>query len=175
MGAAGWLALLLTVVVLQRLGELVLSARNTRRVRARGAREYGARHFPLLVMVHVIFPVALAGEVLLGGARPGRLWPLWLGLWMGAQALRYAAIRALGDRWNVRVFVVPGAAPVRSGVYRFLRHPNYLAVVVELVAAPMILGAWRTALAVSALNAVALIVRVRAEEEALRRAVGEPA
>jgi methyltransferase len=172
MSATAWLGVLLTVVVLQRLGELRLSARNARRVLARGGREYGAGHFPLLVVLHAIFPLALAGEVLALGARPGRLWPLWLGLWIGAQVLRYAAVRALGERWNVRIYVIPGVARVRSGVYRFMRHPNYLAVVIELLAAPMIFGAWRTALAASALNAIALTVRIRAEEDALRRAGG---
>jgi methyltransferase len=170
MTTVGGLALFLFAIVLQRLGELVLSARNARRVAKRGAREYGARHFPFIVAVHALFPVCLAAEVLLLGARPGRWWPLWLGLWLLAQALRYAAVRALGDRWNVRILVLPGVAPVRSGIYGRLRHPNYLAIVIEFVAAPMVFGAWRTAVVISALNAVPLAVRIRAEDDALRRA-----
>ncbi len=155
------------VVAVQRIGELVLSSRNARRVRARGAREYGAGHFPYIVFVHVAFLVCLTAEVLLLDARPPRTWPLWLALWLGAQALRYAAIRALGDRWNVRIFVVPGEPPVQRGPYRFLRHPNYVAVAVELLAASMMFGAWRTAIAISVLDAIALWVRVRAENAAL--------
>jgi methyltransferase len=164
----GALALFLAVVAAQRIGELVLSARNARRVRARGAREFGAAHFPLLVAVHVVFLASLAAEVVFLGARPAEWWWPWLAAWLAAQALRYAAIRALGDRWNVRILVVPGEPPVRSGPYRFLRHPNYLAVAIELVAASLLFGAWRTAVAVSSLNAVALSIRVRAEEAALR-------
>ena len=159
-------------IILQRLGELALSARNAARVRARGAREAGASHFPFIVLVHTLFPLSLAAEVLLAGTRPGRLWPLWAGLWLAAQVLRYSAIRALGERWNVRILVVPGLAPVRRGPYRVMRHPNYLAVVVELIAASMFFGAWRTAVGITVLNALVLRVRIRAEDEALARAAG---
>jgi methyltransferase len=156
------------VVVLQRLVELSISARNVKRLVGLGAREHGRGHFPLIVAVHVIFPASLLAEVLLLGARPGSWWPAWLVLTLGAMALRFAAIRALGPRWNVRVWVVPGMPLLHTGPYRFLRHPNYLAVAIELLAAPMVFGAWRTALGVSALNLVALALRIRAEEGAHR-------
>ena len=171
MGAAArcGLAALLAFVVLQRLFELAWSARNARRLRARGGIESGARHFPALVLVHTLFPLLLLGEVLWLGARPGPAWPVWLGLWMAAQGLRYWAMAALGESWNVRIWVVPGAALVRSGPYRHLRHPNYVAVAVELAAAPMLFGAWRTAVAISLLNLAALSMRIRAEERALSR------
>jgi methyltransferase len=166
-GVATALVVFLAVAAAQRIGELVLSARNARRVRARGAREFGASHFPFIVAVHVLFFVGLASEVVFLGARPGRAWPLWLAIWLGAQALRYSAVRSLGDRWNARIFVVPGEPPVRSGPYRFVRHPNYVAIVVELIAASLLFGAWRTAIGVSLLNAVALRIRIRAENAAL--------
>lgn len=163
-------AAFIAVVVMQRIVELVVSARNRRRALAKGAREYGADHFPWLVAVHVLFILGLAAEVILLGTRPGPLWPLWLGLWAAAQALRYAAMRALGDRWNVRVLVIPGMERVRTGPYRFMKHPNYAAVVMELASAPLVFGAWRTALVVSVLNAFALRTRVRVEAAALRAA-----
>jgi methyltransferase len=166
-GVATALVVFLAVVAAQRIGELVFSARNARRVRARGAREFGSSHFPFIVAVHTLFLVSLPTEVVFLGARPGRAWPLWLAVWLGAQALRYAAVRALGDRWNARIFVVPGEPPVRSGPYRFVRHPNYVAIVVELIAASMLFGAWRTAIVISLLNAVALRIRIRAENAAL--------
>ncbi|MBI5709118.1 MAG: hypothetical protein HZC42_02280 [Candidatus Eisenbacteria bacterium] len=152
---------------MQRLAELRLSARHERTLRARGAVEHGRAHFPLLVGLHALFPLALAGEVTLLGARHGALWPLWLGLFAAAQALRYSAIRALGTRWSVRVWALPAEPPLARGPYRFLRHPNYLAVVVEFAAAPLMFGAWRTALAFSAFNALALAVRIPVEERAL--------
>ncbi len=161
------LALFLAFLVLQRLAELRLSARHERALRARGAVEHGRGHFPVFVVLHALFPLALAGEVALLGARPGPLWPLWLALFAAAQALRYSAIRALGERWSVRVWALPAEPPLTRGPYRFLRHPNYLAVVVEFAAAPLMFGAWRTALAFSALNALALALRIPVEERAL--------
>jgi len=169
------LAAFLAALALQRASELVISARHEPRLRALGAREHARGHFPLLVLVHVLFPPALAAEVLAGGARPGRAWPLWLAVCLGAQALRYATIRALGPRWSVRIWVVPGLPRVRSGPYRWLRHPGYLAVALELLAAPLVFGAWRTALGISALDALALAVRIRAEDAALRAAEPPPA
>ena len=168
------LAAFLACLVAQRTGELVLSARHARRLFARGARERGRGHFPLLVVLHTLFPLALIGEVLALHERPGPLAPLWVTLWLGAQGLRWAAMRALGERWTTRVLVLPGVPLVRRGPYRWMRHPNYLAVVVELLAAPLMFGAWRTALAFSAANLFALRVRIRCEERALADAVAAP-
>jgi methyltransferase len=165
-----WPFLLVGCTIVQRLFELAISARHRARVVAMGGVEYGARHFPFIVAVHVFFVLALGLEIALFRSRPGTAWPAWLALWLSAQLLRYSAIRALGDRWNVRVLVVPGMAPVRSGPYRWLRHPNYAAIVVEFIAAPMMFGAWRTALAASVLNAPVLAVRIRCENRALQRA-----
>jgi methyltransferase len=156
------------------VGELMLSARNSRRLLARGAREHGREHYPWLIALHALFPVALVVEVIVLGARPNVLAPLWLALWLGAQGMRYAAIRALGERWTTRVLVLPGAPLVHRGPYRWLRHPNYLAVVIELIAAPLIFGAWRTALVFSLANLPLLRVRIRCEEHALATAVVEP-
>ncbi len=157
----------LGVVVGQRVVELLHSARNSRALLARGAREWGAGHYPLLVLVHTIFPLGLAAEVVLLGARPGAGWPLWLVLWLVAQLLRYAAVRELGNRWSTRILVLPGAPLIASGPYRFLRHPNYVAVVTELIAGSLMFGAWRTAVLVTLLNAVALRIRISAEQRAL--------
>jgi len=165
----------LAVLALQRVGELVHARRNERRLGARGGREHAAGHFPLIVLVHVLFPLALVAEVLVAGARPRAWWPLWLVAWLAAQGLRYWAVATLGDRWSVRIWTVPGEPPVRRGPYRFLRHPNYVAVALELAAAPLMFGAWRTALAIGALNAVALWIRIRAEEQALGEAAGHAA
>jgi len=154
-------------LVAQRLVELRISARHAAVLRERGAVEYGRGHYPLLVLVHTLLPLGMIMEAWFLGARPGPWWPLWASLFALAQGLRYAAIRALGTYWNVRVLVVPGAPLVRSGPYRWLRHPNYVAVVIELISAPMLFGAWRTALLVTLLNAAVLTLRIRCEERAL--------
>jgi methyltransferase len=117
-------------LALQRSAELWISSRNARRMFARGAREVGREHFRLLVLLHTLFPLALIAEVLWLGARPGRFAAAWVVLWVLAQGLRWASMEALGDFWNARVIVLPGAPSVRSGPYRVLRHPNYVAVAV---------------------------------------------
>jgi len=151
----------------QRLAELALSARHTRALLARGGRETGRAHFPFLVALHSVFPLALAAEVVLARTRPGALAPLWFAAWLAAQLLRFASMRALGGRWTARVIVVPGEPRVTGGVYRWLPHPNYLAVAVEFLAGPLMLGAWRTAIVFSLADLPALWVRIRCEERAL--------
>ena len=165
------LVIYLAVLGAQRFGELWLSRRNLARLARRGAVESHANHFWMFVVLHAGYPVALVADVL-AGARPPAAWPLWLGVWLAAQGLRVAAVRALGERWNVRIVVVPGEPPVSRGIYRWLAHPNYLAVALEFVSAPTMFGAWRTAGAFSALNALAMAVRIPAEERALREAAG---
>jgi methyltransferase len=162
---------LIGLIVLERLMELVTTQRNARRLRARGGVAVGDRHFPAMVALHTGLLVAAPAEVLW----LDRPWLPWLG-WTalaavaGTMALRYWAIATLGDRWTTRIFVVPGEGPVTGGPYRFLRHPNYLAVVIEVAALPLVHTAWITALAASILNAWMLHVRIRAEEAALEDA-----
>ena len=164
---AGFLA----VFALQRFSELLLSRRNQQRLRARGAFERGARQFPWFVLLHTAFPLLLALEIR-AGATPGAGWPLWAAAWLVAQVLRIASMHALGERWNARIVVVPGEPPVTRGIYRWLRHPNYLAVALEFIAAPLCFGAWATALIGSVANAALMAVRIPAEEKALREAAG---
>jgi len=166
------LAMYLVVLAIQRSWELWLSRRNWEKLRAQGAREVAGSHFPLFVALHVLYPFALVCEVVLG-ARPGPGWPLWAAVWIAAQWLRYASVRALGERWNVRIVLLPGAPLVQGGPYRWLPHPNYLAVALELISAPLVFGAWRTAAAATLVNAIAMAVRIPAENRALREAAAE--
>ena len=152
----------------ERLFELRLSKRNAALALARGGIEVGREHFAWMRALHAAFLAACALEVaLLHRTFDARLGLPMLTLALGAQGLRYWAIATLGRRWNVRVIVAPGEPVVTSGPYRWLRHPNYLAVVLEGVAIPLLHGAWLTALAFSALNAWLLRVRIRVEERAL--------
>ncbi len=159
---------LVALVGCERLVELALSRRNAARAFAEGAVEAGRGHYPVMAVFHGALLAACVGEAW-GLARPfpGALgWAALAGVAL-AQALRYWAIATLGDRWNTRVIVRPGAEPVTAGPYRFVRHPNYLAVVVEVACLPLVHGAWVTALAFSLGNAAILAVRIRAEEAAL--------
>jgi methyltransferase len=153
---------------LERLGELLLSLRNARKARAAGALEAGRGHYPVMVAFHSLFLLSCGAEVLLvPRSFPGALGWVALAVALAAQALRYWAVASLGVRWNTRVLVWPGVPPVTSGPYRFLRHPNYLAVVLEMVAVPLVYGAWVTAAVFSLGNVLLLRVRIRTEEEAL--------
>lgn len=158
---------LLALVALERGAELRLSARNARRALARGAVESGRGHYPAMVTVHALFLAACAAEALAWPDPPPPLALLAVAGVLGAQALRWWAVRALGERWNTRILVAPGDEPVTRGPYRWLRHPNYLAVVVEVACLPLAFGSWRTALAFSLLNALLLRARIPAEERAL--------
>ncbi len=159
---------LLAVIAVERLIELRLSRRNVAQALDRGGLEFGRRHFPWMILLHSLFLPACALEVW-GLGRPfvPALGLPMFAVVLSAQALRYAAILTLGRRWNVRVVVIPGEPAVTAGPYRFLRHPNYLAVVLEGFAIPLVHTAWLTALLFTALNAVLLSVRIRCEEAAL--------
>ncbi len=166
----GFLALL----GLERLVELLLSLHNARQARAAGAREAGQGHYPVMVAFHSAFLVSCAVEVVLvPRSFPGALGWTALGVAVAAQGLRYWAVASLGVRWNTRVLVWPGLPPVTSGPYRFLRHPNYLAVVLEMLAVPLVHGAWVTAVVFSFGNLLLLRVRIRSEEAALGPAWAE--
>lgn len=156
------------LLVVERLFELVLSTRNARRMMALGGKELGQRHFKVMTVLHTAFLVSCVAEVLwLHRPFPGTLGWAALAIAVLAQGLRYWAIFTLGDRWNTRIIFLPGAEPVTSGPYRFMRHPNYLAVILELFAVPLIHGGYLTSLVFTLANAAMLLVRIRAEEAAL--------
>lgn len=158
----------LGLLALERVLELVLSRHNARQARAAGAVEAGQGHYPVMVAFHTLFLVSCAAEVLLvPRSFPGPLGWVALGVAVAAQGLRYWAVASLGPRWNTRVLVWPGVPPVTSGPYRFLRHPNYLAIVLEMLAVPLVYGAWVTAGVFSLGNLLLLRVRIRSEEKAL--------
>jgi len=161
-----------TVVVvlvgLERLAELVVSKRNAAWSLSRGGVETGQGHYPVMVVLHTGFLVAMLVEaVVRRPVVPAALAWSMLAVVVAAQALRWWCIATLGRRWNTRVIVVPGLAPVRSGPYRWLSHPNYVAVVAEGVALPLVHASWVTALVFTVANAALLAVRLRTENAAL--------
>lgn len=167
--------LLVAAVGVERLVELRAARRGAAWSAERGGREYGAGHYPVMVVLHVGLLVGAVVEVLVAD-RPAYLalaLPM-LALVLAAQALRWWCIRTLGPRWNTRIIVVPGLAPVTRGPYARLAHPNYLAVVVEGFALPLVHTAWVTAVVFTVADAVLLTVRIRAEEAALAEAAASP-
>ncbi len=159
---------LIALVGVERLVELRLSVRNAKWAFERGGVEVGQKHYRFMTVFHTLFLVACVAEPWLLDRPFVAPWGfVALGLAVLAQLLRYWAITTLGTRWNTRVIVLPEWEPVTGGPYRYFRHPNYVAVVLELLVLPLVHGAWVTALVFTVGNALLLRVRIRVEEEAL--------
>jgi len=154
--------LILALVTLQRLFELWLSHRNTQRLLQQGGREVGQSHYVPVIFVHVLWLTVLWA---LAPGRPVSLF--WLAVYLVLQVARVWVIATLGPRWTTRIIVLPDAPLVRRGPYRFVNHPNYFVVTAEIAVLPLVFGLSWVALLFSALNAVALTVRIRAENRAL--------
>jgi len=162
--------ILIGLVAAGRLVELRIAGRNFRDLLARGGVEVAPEHYRWMVLLHTAFLIACPLEVwLLRRPFIPALAAVMLLLVLASAALRWWVIATLDGRWTTRVVCLPGVAPVTGGPYRFLRHPNYLAVIVEMFALPLIHTAWLTAVVFSALNAAVLKVRIRTEEDALSR------
>ena len=160
-------ALVLSVAA-QRLWEVRRSGRHEARILASGGREHAAGQMRWMRAIHTLWIVGMLAEAWL--AR--RTVPLWLAilgasLFLLGQALRLSAMHALGPRWTVKVMTLPEPA-VSSGVFRWVRHPNYLGVCLELAGLPLLGGAYVTAVAASLANGLLLHRRIAAEEAALR-------
>lgn len=168
MSSNGWYTLLVLAVALERLAEMRVARRNAVWSLERGGIETGREHWPVMVALHVALLVGCLAEVWLADPPflPWLGWPM-LALVVLAQALRWWCITTLGRQWNARVIVVPGLPRVTSGPYRWFGHPNYVAVVVEGFALPLVHSAWVTALVFTVLNAVLLRSRLRVERQAL--------
>lgn len=161
-----WATILL--VIIQRLSELGLAQRNARIIKDRGGFEVGAGHYKYIVAVHALFFLALVTEVHWSSAPMPDWWFIPFSIFLAAQGFRIWVIRSLGIFWNTRIYILPHSEPVRRGPYRFLRHPNYAVVAVELLTLPLTFGATYTAFLISALNLLVLSHRIAVEEHALR-------
>ena len=159
MGEGAWL---IAFLIVQRLAELGLAQWNTARLRVGGGVEFGASHYPLMVALHAAW---LLGLWMLGHDHP--VDPLWLAVFFLLQAGRLWVIASLGHRWTTRVIVLPSASTVVRGPYRWLRHPNYVVVVLEIAVVPLALGLPLFALVFSLTNAALLAYRIRVENQAL--------
>lgn len=167
-----WYVILIVAVGLERVAELVVSLRNAAWSFRHGGVESGRRHYPFMVALHTGLLAGCVIEAVVADRPfiPALGWPM-LAIVVLAQSLRWWCITVLGRRWNTRVIVVPGLSLVTAGPYRWLRHPNYVAVVAEGVALPLVHDAWITAIVFTALNLPLLAVRIRSEEAALTAAV----
>ena len=163
-----WYVALIAVIGVERLAELVVSKRNWAWSRERGGVEFGAGHYPVMVVLHVGLLAGCLVEVFVFQRPfiPALGWPM-LAIVVAAQVLRWWCITTLGHQWNTRVIVVPGGQRVTGGPYRLIPHPNYVAVVLEGIALPLVHSAWITALVFTVLNAELLRNRIKVENGAL--------
>jgi methyltransferase len=163
-----WYVVLIAVVAAERLAEMVVAERNRAWSYARGGVEFGAGHYPVMVILHAALLVGCLVEpiVLHRPFLAALAWPM-LAIVVAAQALRWWCIVTLDHQWNTRVVIIPGAARITGGPYRFISHPNYVAVIAEGVALPLVHTAWVTAVVFTMLNAALLTARINVENAAL--------
>jgi methyltransferase len=160
--------LLLSFIIFQRVIELLIARRNEQWMKAQGAIEVGEKHYKYIVLLHVIFFLSFIIEVLVYEKELASWWFIPFTFFVVAQVLRIWALISLGSYWNTKVIILPGAKVVAKGPYRFLRHPNYLIVIVELLMIPLIFEAYFTSLLFTFLNAYMLSIRIPIEEKALQ-------
>ncbi|MCS6989373.1 MAG: hypothetical protein NZM06_07640 [Chloroherpetonaceae bacterium] len=162
-----WIMLL--ILAAQRLSELFISKRNAEWLKAQGGYEVGAEHYKYMVALHSTWFLAMIAEHYARHTKLTEWWQIVLPVILLTQVARYSVIATLGKFWNTRVFVVPNAPLVRKGLYRFLKHPNYWVVAIEIALFPLLFELYATAFIYSILNAIMLAVRIRVEENALQR------
>ena len=160
--------LLILAVGIERLVELLVAKRNARWALGHGGKEFGHNHYPVMVVLHTALLLGCVIEVwtLHRPFLPWIGWPM-LAVVAASQVLRWWCVTTLGRRWNTRVIVLPKSELVQSGPYRWIHHPNYVAVVAEGVALPLVHGAWLTAIGFTVANALLLTVRIKVENSAL--------
>ena len=162
--------LVIAVVIMQRFVELFVAKRNEKWMLRQGAFEVGARHYPLMVMMHAAFFLSLLLEVSIVDPGLSPFWTVLLALFLIAQIARVWCLTSLGKFWNTKILILPGANVVQKGPYKFMRHPNYVIVTTELLVLPLLFSAYFTAIVFSLLNVWMLSVRIPTEEKALKKA-----
>ncbi|KAA0964833.1 isoprenylcysteine carboxyl methyltransferase [Sporosarcina sp. ANT_H38] len=162
--------IVISIVIIQRLVELVVAKRNEKWMRSQGAFEAGAAHYPIMVSMHIAFFISLLAEDFLFDRSVSSVWILFLVIFLVAQVARIWCLASLGKFWNTKIIILPGADVVQKGPYKWVRHPNYIIVTTELLVLPLMFGAYITAIIFTLLNAWMLSVRIPAEEKALKEA-----
>lgn len=161
--------ILIIILALQRISELLIARRNEQKVLSEGAVEYDRSGYKVIVAMHVAFFLSFIAEYYILRRSLNMLWPLLLTIIVLAEILRYWAISSLGKYWNTKILVTAGAPLVSRGPYKYMRHPNYLAVVIEIAVIPLIFSCYITSVLFTLFNLMVLRRRIRIEESALRR------
>jgi len=157
----------LSIIIIQRISELILSKKNENYLRSRGAVEYDKKGYKYIVLMHNLFFISVITEFLLLERQLNEYWQVLLIIFICTQLLRYWAIYSLGKRWNTKVLVLSDTELINSGPYKYIKHPNYMAVIIEIAVIPLLFSCYYTAIVFSILNLIVLKRRIRIEEEAL--------
>jgi methyltransferase len=155
-------------LILQRSVELIAAKKNERIIRCMGAVEYDVKGYRFIVMMHTFFFISLLIEFLTFSKVINQFWYIFFSIFLFAQVIRYWALISLGIFWNTKILVIPGTELINKGPYKYLRHPNYLAVIIELAVIPLIFSCYFTSILFSIMNIVVLVRRIKIEEKALK-------
>ncbi|MBM7654862.1 isoprenylcysteine carboxyl methyltransferase family protein [Neobacillus cucumis] len=160
--------LLIIIIVSQRIFELYIAKRNEKWIKQQGAVEFGQKHYKFMVLLHLSFFISLITENFLFERGISVFWPVLLSIFCVSQAIRIWAMTSLGKHWNTKILVLANERIVNKGPYRFLKHPNYLVVALEIFTVPMLFNCFYTAILFSLLNILMLMIRIPMEEKALK-------
>ncbi|MBV7508009.1 hypothetical protein KW850_22595 [Bacillus sp. sid0103] len=155
-------------IVLQRMVELGIAKSNEKWMKRQGAIEFGVSHYRYMVLIHVLFFICLITEKVNWDHGLSHLWPILLSVFLMAQIIRIWVITSLGRYWNTKIIVLKNAKIIQKGPYRFIKHPNYFVVTIELVVVPLLYDLYFTAGVFTILNAIILMIRIPEEEKALK-------
>ncbi|MGG3890120.1 isoprenylcysteine carboxyl methyltransferase family protein [Metabacillus fastidiosus] len=159
---------LFTILVIQRITELFIAKRNEKWMMAKGGVKHGEKHYPLIVVVHTLFLISLITEVTVFHKGLSSLWSFILPFLLLTQIIRYWAVMSLGPYWNTKIIILPDSEVVAKGPYRFMRHPNYVVVALEILFIPLLFNAYITAVLFTISNIFLMIIRIPEEEKALQ-------
>ncbi|GLO66402.1 MULTISPECIES: isoprenylcysteine carboxylmethyltransferase family protein [Oceanobacillus] len=162
-----FLSILFLFIILQRLIELIIAKRNEQWMLAKGGVEIEPQQHKWFIMVHGLFFISIITELSLNNASIPALFPLWFGLFITTQFIRVWSITSLGKYWNTKIIILPGSTLVKRGPYKYIKHPNYLIVGIELFVIPMMFGAYWTAIIFPFFHLILMSMRIPAEEKAL--------
>ena len=157
----------ISIIVIQRISELILSKRNEKYLKSQGAIEHDKEGYKYIVLMHNLFFVSLILEFVFLERHLNPYWQILLIIFICTQMLRYWAIFTLGKRWNTKILVLPNTEPIKSGLYKHLKHPNYIAVIIEIGVIPLLFSCYNTAIVFSVLNLIVLRRRIMIEEKAV--------
>lgn len=159
--------LLYIFIIIQRLTELYLAKCNEVKMKRRGAIEVGGDHYKYIVTVHLLFFISFFTEYVLSNKSLSVLWPMLLFIFVFTQAIRVWALYSLGEYWNTKIIILPNADIVAKGPYKYIRHPNYAIVALEILIIPLLFNCYITSIVFTFLNSIVLSIRISVEEKAL--------